>query len=420
VVSGFRSWAAFDVWLTEYARTGWWGGPITAQKWAGLATGLADTLAQPGGVLLWLLLVGLAIVHAPRIGDAPRPLVAMLATWLLVYGLFFLWWEPDNVEFWIASLPPAFTLLAIALRGERPWGPGVWIALAVGATTLGLNYDAISRRGDPAADLQRLIARELGERSRPSDLLLVPDGLLELYLPYYEQHDNFLSLNQALFDNGDDWERTCAAVRARIDTALHAGAATFLADEALRPPALLLQRHHLSQEQIRTCFAPYGRALQFVPMPQHVPAYWRLAMGQPRAEGGGWRFDRFAEGWQAANVQQELFAQGWHFVPDTDSSLTSPLFDIEASRYQAIEIRMANGTKARDAQLFFAGPDGSIGEERSARWTLEPTTHAVTYRLELAGRPGWQGAITRLRLDPVGVGDGGEVRVEWIRLVPRD
>jgi hypothetical protein len=417
VISGFRSWAAFDAWLTEYARTGWWGGPIDAQKWDGLATGLANTLAQPAGMLLWLLLSGLLIVHLRRLARAPGALLIALAAWLLTYGAFFLWWEPDNIEFWIASLPPALMLLALALRGERQWGPGVWIGLAVAVTTLGLNYTAITRRGDPATDLQRLIARELGERSRPADLLLVPDGLLELYLPYYEQHDNFLSLNQALFDNGDNWDRACGAVRQRIDTTLHAGATVVLADELLRPPALLLKRHHFSPDQVTACFAPYGGALQFVPMPPQVPAYWRLAMGQVRAEANGWRFDQFAEGWQAANVQQELFAQGWHFVPGSDPSLTSPLLVIEASHYQAIEIRMANGTKARDAQLFFAGPDGSISEERSARWALEPTTNAVTYRVQLAGQPSWQGSITRLRLDPVGVGDGGEIRLEWIKLI---
>ena len=72
-VSGFRSWAAFDAWLTEYARTGWWGGPITAQKWAGLATGLADTLAQPGGALLGLLLLGLLIAHLRIAAGRPTP-----------------------------------------------------------------------------------------------------------------------------------------------------------------------------------------------------------------------------------------------------------------------------------------------------------------------------------------------------------
>jgi len=418
-ISGFRSWGAFDNWLTEYARTGWWGGPITAQKWADLGTGLSETLAQPGGALLWLLLVGLVVLHLRWLATAPRALVGLLVTWLLVYGSFFLWWEPDNIEFWIASLPPALLLLALALRGERRWGPGIWLALAVAATAIGVNNDSIVRRGDAATDLQRTIARALVARSQPADLLLVPDGLLELYLPYYEQHDNFLSLNQALFDAGDNWERACSSVRARIDTALHAGANALIADEVLRPPTLLLQRHHLEQARVTACFAPYGAALQFVMFPPKIPAYWRLSVGQELVGTQGWRFDHFAEGWQAAQVRDERIGQGWHFVPGSDPSLTSPLFNIDASNYQAIEIYLANGTKAHDAQLFFAGPDGAIGEERSVRWDLKPSSDFEAYRVELAGRPGWQGPITRLRLDPVGVGDGGEMIVVSIRLIPK-
>jgi hypothetical protein len=281
-----------------------------------------------------------------------------------------------------------------------------------------VNYDSIARRGDPSTDLQRVIARALVARSQPADLLLVPDGLLELYLPYYEQHDNFMSLNQALFDAGDRWGDACAAVRERADAALHAGAAVLVADEVLRPPELLLQRHQLRQEQVTACFAPYGADLEFLALPANVPAYWRISAGQALATAQGWRFDRYAEGWQAANVAQERFDQGWHFVPGADPALTSPLFEIDAERYQAVEIYLANGTRARDAQLFFAGPDGQISEERSVRWELRPSSDFERYRVELAGQPGWRGKITRLRFDPVGVGDGGEMVVVSVRLIP--
>ncbi|HEX5689579.1 MAG TPA: glycosyltransferase family 39 protein, partial [Roseiflexaceae bacterium] len=228
VVSGFRSWSAFERWLTEYARTGWWGGPITAQKWGDLGAGWADTLAQPGGALLGLLLLGLVVAHARTLARAVAPLMWMLLAWLVVYGAFFLWWEPDNVEFWIASLPPALLLLALALRDTRPWGPEVWMALAIGMTSAAVNYDSIARRGDATTDLQRTIARTLASQSQAADLLLVPDGLLELYLPYYERHDNFSSLNQALFDSGGDWQAACSALHRRIDAALHAGAAAIV------------------------------------------------------------------------------------------------------------------------------------------------------------------------------------------------
>jgi len=419
LVSGFRSWDAFAAWLTEYAHTGWWGGPITPQKWHELGTGLADTLAQPGGAMLWLLLGGLVVLHLRRLGGRPHALVAGLLTWLLVYGAFFLWWEPDNIEFWIASLPPALLLVALALRGEHRWGAGVWLALAVAIAALGINADAITRRGDPTTDLQRVIAQTLAEHSQPADLLLVPDGLIELYLPYYEHHDTFLSLNQALFDADDDWQQACSTVRMRIDAALHAGATTLLSDDVLHPPMLLLQRHQLQQSEIDACFAPYQDTLQPSALGANIPRYWRLPTSQELAEGPGWRFDRFSEGWTAQNIDASRFSAGWQFVPGVDPALISPIMQLDASRYRAIEIGMANKTMSNDAQLFFAGPDGTMSEAHSVRWMVRSSAEVTIYRVELAGQPGWQGIITRLRLDPVGVGDGRDLRIEWIRLVPR-
>lgn len=431
VVSGFRTWDELGSWLFEYARTGWWGGPITPQKWESLGEGLADTIAQPGGALLGLLLVGLLVLHLRtvigdwrlEIGDRerrwnlPASISLLAVVWLLAYGAFFLWWEPDNVEFWIASLPPALLLLAQSLRRERPWGPSTAIALAVGVTALGVNYDSIARRGDPATDLQRAIAGALAAQSTPADLLLVPDGLQELYLPHYEGREQILSLNQALFDSGGDWARACGAIEERIETALHAGATAFIADEVLRPPQLLLDRHRLLQSQVDACFARYRSALLPAPMPGQAPAYWRLPRAQDLAGGAGWSFAAGPEGWRAAGVGGERFADGWRFVPQVDAALMSPLLQVDASEVTAIEIRLANGTRSRDAQLFYAGPDGRIDEERSVRWELEATPEPATYRVELRGAPGWDGVIARLRLDPVGVGDGGEIVVERIRLI---
>jgi hypothetical protein len=311
-------------------------------------------------------------------------------------------------------------LLTLVLRDVRRWGPEVCVALAVAVTAFGVNYDAISQRGDAATDLQRRIAQTLSTRSQAADLLLIPDGLLELYLPYYEGRNNFLSLNQALFDAHGDWEQACTTVRERVDRTLHAGAAVLMADEMLRPPELLLRRHSLTQPQIDTCFASYQDALRSLVLDADLPAYWRMPTGQELAERDGWRFGRFSAGWRATNVASAHFDGGWRFVPGTDPSLTSPALELDARRYVAIEIRLANATKARDAQLFFAGSNGLIDEEHSVRWALRPTSEADTYRIDLVGQPGWAGMIMRLRVDPVGVGDGGEVRVEWVRLLSAD
>jgi hypothetical protein len=430
-VSHFATLGAFQDWLTEYARTGWWGGPLSASRLGMLATGLAQTLTPEGGGWAWLALALIgcgALLRGSRDAQAAHPegatpgrpdraaLALSLAVWLAVYGSFFFWWEPDNIEFWIASLPAALTLLALALRRARPWRAAL-LAITVAAGLGWANYGAIERRGDAATDLQRVVARALAERSSKADLLVIPDGLQELYLPYYEQRENFISINQALFDAGDSWPEACGTIRRRIETALYAGATAIVAEEAMHPPALLLERHRITQAQVDMCFAPYRADLRPLALPKQAPGYLRLATAQERAEGAGWKFEAAPQGWLAANVAGERFEQGWTFVPGVDASLTSPLMRLDTSHYAAIEIRLASGTAGRDAQLFFLGEDGRADEARSLHWELGSGDDAQTYRLDLRDAPGWQGIVTRLRIDPVGVGDGGQVRVEWVRMV---
>lgn len=425
-VSGFHSWDQFVEWMTAYARTGWWGGTITAENWTDLGTGLADTIAQPGGALLGMLLMGLVVLYLRRLIHIWR-IVACLIGWLVSYGAFFFWWEPDNIEFWIASLPPAILLIILALHvGGAPWHPGVWVALAVGGTMLGVNYEAITRRGEAAYDLQRRIANVLAQHSAPGDLLLVPDGMQELYLPYYEERDNVYSLNQALFHSDADWARACTLVRSRIHTTLERGFAVVIGEDVLHPASrqiapesTVLERFNLSPEQVTQCFTPYLPDLEQLEMGASLPVYYRLPSSQELVASTGWTFTRHRWGWQATNIRAERFASAWEFLPQVDPRLVSPPLQIRTERYVAVEVRMAATTEARDAQLFFVDEEGNIAEARSVRWTLQPGSEVRTYRVDLRGRPGWSGIVSGLRLDPVGVGDGGWVWVESLRLIPR-
>ncbi|MCS6842355.1 MAG: glycosyltransferase family 39 protein [Roseiflexus sp.] len=430
LVNNFRTPEEMLAWLTEYARTGWWGGPLTHNTLVGLGVGVSDALAQPGGGWFYLALGGIGawvwgkrqrpVIIAQGNGQKPtsarRVALAPLIAWLATYGAFFAWWEPDNIEFWIASLPPACLLFATTLARARPWSAPVWASLAIIGVLAWVNYDAITRRGDPANDLQRVIARELAALSAPADLFIVPDGLQELYLPYYERRENVVSLNQALFESGGLWESACAAIRNRIAIAQRAGAAVIIADEALRPPVRLLHRHGITQSQVDACLAPYRETLTDLAFVEPLPPYWRLPSATEMALQGRWTFRRDTMGWQAFNVANERLNDGWRFQPGVDPALVSPLLNLDARRVTAIEIRMANDTRARDAQLFYAGPDGALTEQYSVRWELADTAEAVTYTIDLRKAPGWNGIITRLRIDPVGVGDGGEIRVEWVRL----
>lgn len=422
-ISGFRSWSQFMAWTTAYARTGWWGGAITSDNWTDLGAGLANTVAQPGGALLGLLLLGLLTFYLRHLAQSYWRLALCLSTWLVTYGVFFFWWEPDNIEFWIASLPPLFLLLLLGLQMGGPgWHPGVWVALMLGLTMLVVNYDSITRRGRMEYDVQRRIAATLAAHSASGDLLLVPDGLKELYLPYYEQRNNVLSLNQALFEHEGDWATACHAVRQRITTTREHGFAVWIDDVVLYPggdrdETLLLERFQLSSQAVTQCFAPY--------MPELVPQtiagygiYHALPAAQVLLEGSGWNFAYSRQGWRARNIEHERFVAGWEFIPGIDPQLKSPPLQIDTQRYNVIEIDLAATTQARDAQLFFYDEAGQVAEERSIHWTLQPGDEVITYRLELEGQPGWQGIVTGLRLDPVSVGDGGSVRVERVRLLP--
>lgn len=418
VVSGFRSWDELVAWLTQYANTGWWGGPVSLNKWYDLGVGWAETVAQPDGALFGLLLLGLFVIHVRGIFRADQLLATVLLIWLLTYGAFFLWWEPDNIEFWIASLPPLLLLFALALRETRPWRYSIVMVLTIGVTIATINYESINQRGDPTTDLQRVIVSSIGQYANPNDLVLVPDGLLELYLPYYEQHNKFLSLNQVIFEQGGDWSQACATIQSRIETNLQGGSAVIVADEILQPPTALLGRHNLTQNQVDGCFAQYQPALEQLAMPEVVPEYYQIPRAQEIASGEGWDFITFSLGWQVANVSSERFEEGWLFVPANDPSFTSPLLELDAQSYSAIDIRVANETNARDAQLFYAQPDQQIREKYSIQWMLKPTSEATTYRLALQDAPGWEGIIAHLRVDPVGNGDGGAMRIESIQLIP--
>lgn len=435
-VSGLRTPGELARWMAGYATTGLWGGPVGAEKLALLGRGLAESFAQPGGALVGLALLGVLLARRRGLRAAPRGAVAICLSWLLVYGAFFLWWEPDNIEFWIASMPPFYLLVALAAwapRGEEAGRAGGWrgawpqaALLGCALVMLAVNGAAIARRGDAARDLQRAVAAALAAGTEPGDLLVAPDGLVELYLPFYEERRNVASLSQAMAATGGDWAAACEQLRGRIDAALAGGYEVRVAAEALRPPPAPpgqppapVERFGLSADEVSACYAPYAAAAEEVRGEAGLPGHLRIPRAQALAEGPGWDFTRGTWGWRAANAEAATSAlPGWALRPGLDPALTSPPLALDAARFGAIEVRLAADTADREAQIFFLDAEGRADEARSLRWRLEPGPEPHTYALDLRGAPGWEGLVTGLRLDPVGAGDGGTVVVEAIRLLP--
>ncbi|NTV99803.1 MAG: DUF2723 domain-containing protein [Oscillochloris sp.] len=427
-VSGFHSWDALIAWMQGYARTGWWGGAVDANKLAGLGIGLSQTLAQPGGALIGLGMLSILLASLRMRAFPQQQLVRVVLVWLLTYGVFFLWWEPDNIEFWIASLPPFYLLLLLGVSKRETGDRKQWVGVVlwmIGLAMLVINLGSIRQRGDMRTDLQRAISEVLEAKSTPGDLLVVPDGILELYLPYYAQRENIISLNEAMQASGSTWAAACTLLRNRVDQTLASGYAVLIANNALHPttarpgePLSMMERFGLTSDEVATCYTPLTPMMTALELGPNLPPYKRIAPAQELADGAGWDFRRGNWGWSIAHTNSTLIsAAGWVIQPGVDSSLSSAPLQIDTSRYRMIELRLAASTVARDAQIFFLDSAGQAHEEQSLRWQLNPGPAMYSYRLNLRDAPGWQGIIGGLRLDPVGVGNGGEVTIESIRLL---
>ncbi len=428
-----HSLAEVHAWLTSYARVGWWGGSITdPQKWHDLGRALNILLVHPGGAIALLLLGVLLLVYARALVRHYRPHVLVLLLWLFVYGTFFYWWEPANIEFWIASLPPAIALLALALvAGGAVWHAGVWLALATAAAMISLNFHEVRLRGSGALTPQYQITGALTRNTQPGDLLLVPDGLQKLYLHHYAGRLNTLSLNQTLQSTGGDWAAACQQFQQHIEATLHGGAAVMIADGVLDPTGVttsygdpLLDRFDVSPAAVQQCFAPYQAAFQHVPLDAGMPTYYRIPTATEQLALGGWDFTQVPArwGWRIDNVLESYFdGDGWGFFPVQDPYLTSPRMDIDTSQYQGIEIRLAHKVSNREGQIFFVDQQGLAEEARSVRWELAKHSRLKTYYLDLRDQPSWTGTLAGLRIDPTtgrDHDDGEPVQIAWIKLIP--
>jgi hypothetical protein len=94
---------------------------LVRQLWPGLALLLVLT-AVAGGVLLVTVLVR-GIVRRRDVPRPTRPLLGALVAWLVTYTLFFLLWEPTNVEFWIPQVTCLWLVAATLCVRSPAEGP---------------------------------------------------------------------------------------------------------------------------------------------------------------------------------------------------------------------------------------------------------------------------------------------------------
>jgi hypothetical protein len=410
-VSGFRDSTTALAWLTQYAATGWWGGRATLTD---LLSGISESIAWPLGASYGIAILSISLAHL-RIHPL-RSEHAWMWTWILVYAVFFTWWEPDNIEFWIAICPLGILLLLAPLRHHPRWGIGTCLALGVALLTMHTNWVAISQRGDARQDLQRDIARYIVAHSNAGDLVLIPDGLLELYLPYYHQREHLQSVNAAMSTHGS-WSVACAHIRTDIVQSQQAGHAVLVAQDFLVPSAIMQQRFALSADAVAQCLPEINTWSTPLPDQAPIPAYRRIAPPAEQLTAQRWQSLQSAPlGWHIINARTaDTPHPGWWLQVSRDPVLISPILDIPMPAAIAVQLEPV-ATNDRQAQLFVAVALNQFDETRSLRWEIPADASEVI--LDLRQIPDVPPRLLQIRLDPVADGGEGSVRVTGIRIIP--
>lgn len=406
-VNRYTSLRQLRDWMFFFVETGWWG-HTTHGFWADLRAGLGNTVSSEGPLPYWIgviVALGLGFSATRR---WPR-IVLVCITWVLIYAVFFTWWESENIEFWIATLFPLWLLLGLALASIRPQRLSLIVQI-VALAGIGMlawhNYPIIKFRGDAAYDLQRQISAGAKQHSSPEDLILSSGGVMELYLPYYEGRSNVHTLNSTLFETGGNLDQSLERIAADIQTTLHAGLAVLVSEEMIHLPPEIFQRYNVPQSRLDTFWQAYRSAMKPVVTIKDETYFWRIPAADELAHGSGWHWTSFDWGWQTTNIVNSTFDGGWCFDPQSDPNLAGPLINLDASSVHSIEVTLATRAQQQTAQLFYGGVDGALSDEHSVIWKLHGDGKPHTYTIPLQGAPGWQGTIATLRLDPIAVGDG--------------
>ncbi|MFC1878510.1 hypothetical protein ACFLZW_01225 [Chloroflexota bacterium] len=106
-------------WSTGYAHMDawgqWWGFQNNFnQALFGIQRSIVAILKDPSIFVDWLTIIGLLLVAWGAYRNN-RKIASYCILWVVIYGAFFLWWEPANFEFWLAVLPPILLMSALAI-----------------------------------------------------------------------------------------------------------------------------------------------------------------------------------------------------------------------------------------------------------------------------------------------------------------
>jgi hypothetical protein len=92
------------------------------------------------GVILMIALLVASVAATSSVWSRHRRTAMLVAGTLVVFSAFFVWWQPDMLEYWIPQLTMVWLLWsAVVLRPDRHVAARAWASCLLGATLVAAN-----------------------------------------------------------------------------------------------------------------------------------------------------------------------------------------------------------------------------------------------------------------------------------------
>lgn len=424
LTSNFASLTDFFNWFMGYTQSGIWGGYLSAEHLPALRSGWQLAVSQNGWLALAFYAVGVAglvmLAERARRSHEAAAWFAFGLIWLVTYTVFFWWWEPWNIEFWIGTLPLWGMFILAVFPTQQPAEPSTaWAAYTLGLFVLaGLiaqsNVGVIRGVSDRDEDYYFRMVQALDPTLTADDLVVTRGNVLDIYLPFYLEHNGVLSMREVTYAHQPDRAALMGDVIGRLDWAYNTGQVVFMDSFLLDTPLDgNANAFGFTAGEIDTLRERYPWRAQ-VDMDGEAVFYHWPRYDDPTATM--WAFDGTLAGWKAYGINVPRFEEGaWCFSGGADPQLSSHPIQLDGSRFNQLEITITV-TEPTEMEVFWRTPTLDYSLERMVTASLEAGENDVT--LDMSDQPGWGGTLTQLRVDPVPGQTGVTACMSSIAVVP--
>jgi hypothetical protein len=169
-------------------------------------------------VALALVIPVVGWLRHPILCQRSRVLRIMCVSWLLSYTPFFVWWDPGNLEFWIAPSVPLVILwaLSVSVRGDsQHLRPNVVVSVVIGMLFAINLFGSVWPQHYPEGDYWCVRASWNERNATPSDSIVTAGWMYTDCLQYFTRANEILDAEEVI-DKHDTTETAVNELRHRI------------------------------------------------------------------------------------------------------------------------------------------------------------------------------------------------------------